>query len=99
MTIDINYLHMPVSESLSNFVTNKLNKLGAKYSWIIRAEVLFKQENNPSENNKICEIKLSVPGQNLFAQTNETFFEKAAVATLDSIEKQLKKRKEILTRH
>ncbi len=95
MTVDIQYVQMPTSEAMSDFVTKKLGKISKKYDWIIKANVFFKLENDPTGKGKICEIQLSAPGPRLFAKSSEDHFEKAAVATLNDLERQLKKRKEI----
>ncbi|MGY8915822.1 MAG: HPF/RaiA family ribosome-associated protein [Flavobacteriales bacterium] len=91
MTINVQYVKMPTSEATTEFLTNKLNKLGDRYNWVISAQVYFKLENDPSEKGKICEIELSAPGPRIFAKSNEEHFEKAAVATLNDLERQLKK--------
>lgn len=99
MTIDIQYVQMPTSESMDVFVTEKLNKLAKKYDWVIRAQVFFKSENDPTGLGKICEIQLSAPGPRIFAKSNEKFFEKAAVNTISDLDKQLEKRKETFKKH
>lgn len=99
MTIDIQYVQMPTSESMDAFVTQKLKKLASKYDWVIRAQVHFKLENDPTKKGKICEIELSAPGPRLFAKANEEHFEKAAAVAVQEISKQLKKRKETFQRH
>lgn len=99
MTINIQYVHMPTSEAMNMLLTNKLEKLGNKYDWIISADVYFKLENDPSGRNKVCEMKLEAPGPRLFAKSSEDNFEKAAAATIKDLEKQLKKRKAINSNH
>ncbi len=94
MTISIQYVKLPTSEALTEYTTKKLQKLSAKYGWVINAEVFFKIENNtPAE--KICEIELSLPGPKLFAVSKEKNFEMAVKETISDLEKQLKKRKEV----
>ena len=90
---------MPTSESLSEIVSNKLEKLGKKYDWIISADVFFKLENDPTGYGKICEMRLSAPGPRLFAKSDADNFEKAAAETIKDLEIQLKKRKEVFKRH
>lgn len=90
---------MPTSESLSNIVSRKLEKLGKKYDWIISADVFFKLENDPTGKGKICEMRLSAPGPRLFAKSDTDNFEKAAAETIRDLEIQLKKRKEVFKRH
>lgn len=99
MKIDIQYVQMPTSESMDAFVIKKLNKLAKKYDWVIRAQVYFKLENDPSKKGKICEIELSAPGPRIFAKSDEEHFEKAAIASIKDLEKQLKKRKEVFSKH
>ncbi|NND15335.1 MAG: ribosome-associated translation inhibitor RaiA [Eudoraea sp.] len=99
MTVNIQYVQMPTSESMTEIVTNKLDKLGKKFDWIISAEVFFKLENDPAGEGKICEIRLSVPGPRIFAKADEDDFEKAAATTIKELERQLKKRKEVFNRH
>ncbi len=96
MTINIQYVQMPESESLSEIATRNLQKLSHKYEFLIRADVFFKQENDPHGLGKICEITLSAPGPRPFAKSNEDNFEKAAAETIRDLESQLRKRKEKL---
>ena len=99
MTINIQYIQMPTSEAMDQLLTSKLQKLGRKYDFIIRAEVFFKLENDPSGNGKICEMRLSVPGPRIFAKSNQNDFEKAAAATIKELETQLQKRKGVFKKH
>ena len=94
MTISIQYLQMPTSESLSEMTTRNLEKLAHKYKFLIRSDVTFKLGNGTDGKDKICEIELSAPGPRLFAKSNEDSFEKAMVETLNDLERQLRKRKE-----
>ncbi len=98
MTIDIQYVQMPTSEAMNTLITTKLNRLANKYDWIIRAQVHFKQENDPTGKGKICEMELSAPGPRLFARSNEDDFEKAAAKTIKDLQKQLSKRKAIMNK-
>ena len=99
MTINFQYIQMPTSEAMNELMTTKLNKLGKKFDFIIRADVFFKMENDPSGKGKICEIRLSVPGPRLFAKSDEDDFEKAAASTIKELESQLQKRKNVFKKH
>ncbi|WP_394749379.1 HPF/RaiA family ribosome-associated protein [Spongiimicrobium salis] len=98
MTVEIQYVRMKTSESLNGIVRAKLEKLNKRYQWLIRAKVRFKQANDSEGLGKICEIELSAPGPRLFAMTTSDNFEKALVGTLDGLEQQLRKRKEVFQR-
>lgn len=99
MTLDIQYIHMPTSDAMSGIVTKKLEKLQKKYSWLLRADVFFKKQIDPTGKGRICEIKLNGPGFVIFATSDEDDFEKAVAATINDLKRQLSKRKEILNRH
>ena len=99
MTISIQYVKMPTSETMDNYVTTRLQKLGKKYNWIINAEVFFKINKDVSGVEKICEVELSVPGPRIFASSKEKNFEMAVKETLTDLEKQLKKRKSSFSHH
>jgi len=90
---------MPTSESMSQIITTKLEKLHHKFNWILKAEVFLKLENKSSGENQICEIELSAPGPRLFATSTKNDFEKAVVATIKELEHQLKRRKHTLANH
>ena len=99
MTINIQYVKMLTSESMTEIVSKKLNKLGNKYEWIINANVFFKLENDTAGKGNICEIELSIPGPKIFASSKEKNFELAAKNTISDIEKQLRKRKSTFIQH
>ncbi|GAA0759983.1 MULTISPECIES: ribosome hibernation-promoting factor, HPF/YfiA family [Psychroflexus] len=95
MDINFNYVHVTASERLEELISKKLNKLENRYDWIVRGEVFFKTENTSSpDTGMICEVKLSAPGQNVFASSNEKSFELAITNTIDDITRQLQKKKE-----
>lgn len=94
MTINIQYVHMPTSESLDKIVSGNLEKLANKYSDLINADVFFKKESDPKGKGKVCEMQLSLPGPRIFAKSDEDDFEKAAAETISDLESQLRKRKE-----
>lgn len=94
MTISIQFVKLPTSEALTQYTTEKLQKLATKYSWVIHTEVFFKIENNTTAE-KICEMELSLPGPKLFAASKEKNFEMAVKETISDLERQLKKRKEV----
>jgi len=99
MTINVQYVKMLNSETMTEYVSKKLDKLGNKYQWVISANVSFKLENDPKLNKKICEIELSLPGPKIFASSKEKNFELAAKNTLSDLTKQLKKRKAAFANH
>lgn len=99
MTINIQYVKMPTSETMTGYIETKLNKLAVKYDMIINANVYLKQEKDVAGKGDICEIDLSLPGPKLFASSKEENFESAVKETISDLSKQLKKRKASLKHH
>lgn len=99
MNIEIQFVDLKNSSSTEELVREKLLKLGQKYSWITTAAVFFKSELHAEAKNNVCEIRLSVPGPQLFASENETSFEKALNGVIHQLEIQLEKHKSKLHSH
>ncbi|WP_372753349.1 ribosome hibernation-promoting factor, HPF/YfiA family [Mariniflexile sp.] len=99
MTVNFQYVGVDVSETLSSFTEEKLNKLSNKYEFIISAMVYFKIDENKHETGKICNIELSLPGPRIFATSTERNFEVAVRETIGDLERQLAKRKETFKAH
>lgn len=95
MTINIQYVHLDVSETLNEYLEDKLKRLGKKFPWVIGAEVHFKIDPRDLDNGKICNIELSLPGPRIFATSNEKNYEMAIKNTIKDLEVQLKKRKQV----
>jgi len=85
---------------LEAFITEKLNKLEGKYDDIVGTDVYFKKENtsNPEEG-KICTVRLSMPGPDIFAETSSASFEASVAKVITELRSQLQKRKEKLKAH
>lgn len=92
MIINVRFTEMTFSEALTESVIGKLNNLGESYKWILKANVVFKDED-PAKKGKICAIELNTPGTRLFAFSREKDFEIAIRDSISKLEKQFKKRK------
>jgi len=93
MTINVQYVKMLTSETMTDYVTKRLDKLGTKFDWIISAKVFFKLEKDTKGDGHICDIDLSLPGPKIFASSKEKNFESAVKNTISDLTKQLEKRK------
>ena len=85
MTINIQYMHMATSKTMSDYVTDKLDRLYKKYDWLIKAEVHFEVEHNDKLKGKICKIELSAPGPRIFAMSNEDNYEDSVKNTIKDL--------------
>ncbi len=97
MEIKINSVHFTADQKLVDFINKKVNKLDTFYDGIINAEVTLKVDKPESTNNKISELKLSIPANGyLFAKKQADSFEEATDLAIDAIKKQLDKFKDKL---
>ena len=99
MTVNFQYVNTDVSETLSAFTEEKLDKLFNKYEFLISSNVRFKHDDNFHDKGKICDIELSLPGPRLFATSNEANYEVAVRKTIGDLDRQLKKRKQVYKTH
>ncbi len=84
---------------LINFIEKKLNKLEQFYDRIIFADVFLKVQKTSEKENKSVEILLSVPGGDMIVKKEARTFEAGTDECVQSLERQLKKRKEKLRAH
>ena len=94
MTVNFQYVNTDVSDTLSQFTEERLEKLTQKYEFLIAAQVYFKHDDNNHEAGKICKIELSLPGPRIFATSNKHNYEAAVNETINDLKRQLEKRKE-----
>jgi len=93
MDIKIHSVHFDADKKLVDFVESKVGKLDQFYDNIIGAEVFLRVEKGQSPDNKLAEIKLQIPGSDLFAKKQTDTFEESTDLAVDALRKQLTKRK------
>jgi putative sigma-54 modulation protein len=99
MKVNIQFVQTTQEKWAEELVNEKLDDLGQKYDWLIRADVFFKEEKDTDGKGKICEIRLSLPGPRIFASSDEDKFEASVAETIRDLEVQLKKRKAQMSTH
>lgn len=93
MEIIIQSLHFKVNDHLEKFVKDKVNKLSRLNNQALPVEVNLRLEKSKQSENKVCEIKVPLPGKTLFAKRQSESFEEAINSTIDALQQQIKKRK------
>ncbi len=94
MRVKIQSIHFDADAKLLNFVEEKVGKLNTFSNAIIDSEVFLRLDKSSSAENKIAEIKLLVPGNDLFAKRQCKTFEEATDQAVEALRRQLKKQKE-----
>ena len=87
MKVTIQSPQHSVSLKLNNFIQKKLDKLELFYDRIIRAEVFLKVVNSSEKSNKISEILLHLPGEQLVIKKEAASFEAAIDLSVHSLER------------
>ncbi len=93
MKIRVQSIHFTADVKLLDFIQKKADKLDQFFDQIISGEVYLKLENTDDEANKITEIKLLIPGNDLFAKEQCKTFEEATDKAIESLKRQIDKRK------
>ena len=97
MEVKINTVHFNADVKLVEFVNRKVGKLDTFFDGIISADVTLKVLKPEVSNNKVSELKVSIPVNGyLFAKKQADTFEEATNLVVDAIRKQLGKYKDKL---
>jgi putative sigma-54 modulation protein len=94
MNIRIKAVKFDADSKLEDFIQKKVSKLGKFFDDIITAEVFLKLENTPDLENKVVEVKLDIPGSDLFARKQTKSFEESTDEVVNALKQQILKHKE-----
>ena len=92
LKVIIHSIHFDIDVKLENFIHERIEKLSNMSEHVIDAEVFLRVESGVE--NKMVEIKLIIPGNDLFAKKMGKTFEEATDSVIEALRRQLKKRKE-----
>ena len=90
MKLQMHSIHFEADTQLNDFIQQKVDKLETFYDRMVDGEV-FLRLNNEGIENKTVEIKLRLPGNQLFAIEKAKSFEAATDLAADALRMQLKK--------
>ncbi len=93
MKVNVQAVNFNVDKELITQIEEKLNGLLKFYDHIIDAHVHLKVQKTSEKENKILEIKLGIPGDDVVAKKRSTTFEDALLQSVTSLKKTLIKRK------
>ena len=98
MKVQVQSIHFDADVKLIDFIQRKLDKLETFYDRAIDAEVILRL-NNEGIHNKTVEIKLNIPGDQLFAEKSNGSFEAATDHCTEALRRQIRKHKDKLAVH
>ena len=96
MKVSVQSVNFNISRDLVEYIEKKINNLEKFHDHILGAEIFLKVQSTSEKENKIVEIKMSLPGNDIVAKKQSKTFEEAVSQASESIRKQLVKRKERL---
>jgi putative sigma-54 modulation protein len=80
--------------SLIDYTQAKVASLVKYHDKIVDAEVFLKVQKTSDKENKITEVKINIPGNELIVKKESKTFEEGVNLAVDSLKRQLKKSKE-----
>lgn len=93
MKLQMHSIHFDADQALLDFIQKKVDKLETFYDRMVDGEV-FLRLNNEGIDNKTVEIKLNIPGNQIFAKEDAKSFEAATDLATEALRRQIKKYKD-----
>ena len=93
MNIKIKTLGFTAKQELIDFANEKVEKFAHLYDKIINCEVCFSVDKSDTKENKVCDIRLVIPGNDLLSSVQCKTFEEATAQAVEALEKQIEKKK------
>ncbi|WP_121964126.1 ribosome hibernation-promoting factor, HPF/YfiA family [Myroides sp. N17-2] len=99
MKVNIQAINFNVDRKLVDFANERLSKIEKFYDKIVSVDVFFKLENTADKENKITEIKLLIPGDEIIVKKVCKSFEEGVDAGAEAVERLVVKHKEKMKAH
>lgn len=93
MDFKVNTVNFTADSKLVDFIHDKVKKLELMYDDIIASEVYLRLDKSSANENKVAEVKLLLPGNDLFAKKQCKSFEEATDLAVDALKKQVERHK------
>lgn len=91
MKVIIQTPNLKARTSLTAFVQEKLEKLETFTEKILECRVYLKIEKSSDRGNKVCEVKLLIPGNEFFASCRNNTFEEAVLQAIEALKPQIER--------
>ena len=90
MNMNVHSIHFDADAKLIEHIRTRLDKLNQFHDGILTSEVFLKLEHDSdNRENKVVEVRLAVPGRELFAKRNSKSFEEAADLVAEALRRQV----------
>ena len=95
MQINLTGHHVEITDSLRNYVEEKLERVERHFDKVTNTHVILSVENVRHK----AEATVHMSGNNIFAESTEDDMYKAIDSLVDKLDRQVKKHKEKITNH
>lgn len=99
MKVNVHAVNFTVDAKLVAFIQARIDKLEKYYDRVVASDVYLKVDNTSEKENKILELKIHVPGDDIMVKKQCRTFEEAIEVAAESAERILVKRKEKIRAH
>lgn len=93
MSTKVHSVHFDADIKLINFINNKVSKLSLFFDNIVASEVFLRLDKAQDKSNKIAEVRLVLPGRELFAKKQSKTFEEATDLAVEALRRQVRRYK------
>ncbi|CAM1350147.1 ribosome hibernation-promoting factor, HPF/YfiA family [Tenacibaculum crassostreae] len=87
-------VNFSADKKLLDFIEKKVGGLERFHDKIVDAEVFLKVQKTSEKENKITEVKINIPGNELMVKKQYKTFEEGVSVAVESLKRQLQKSKE-----
>jgi len=99
MKLQMHSIRFDADQKLIKFIQKKADKLDRFFDRIIDGEVFMRLDKDNNMENKIIEIKLNIPRNQLFVKERAKTFEAASDLAVEAMKKQIIKHKDKIMSH
>lgn len=93
MQLNVHAVQFKADQKLIAFAEERVDKLEQFFDNIISGEVFLRVEKSEDTKNKLAEIRIHIPGKELFAKRQCKSFEEGIDETVEALRRQLMKTK------
>ncbi len=93
MNIIIKSIDFKAGRNLEIFIREKVKKLFRQCNNIIRANVILRKGSSKNPENKLCEIRLVIPGYDHYVKKSSIGYRRAVSQSVDVLQEILRRNK------
>ena len=94
MKIFVQSVNFNADKELIDFIEKKVTGLEKYYDKIVDSEVYLKVQQTSEKENKLVDIKINIPGNDIVVKKQCKTFEEGTMSAVDSLKRKLTKEKE-----